>query len=100
MGLIARTFIAALFFSILIFILGANNLFSIKDDFADFSLEMNASTSEIPVNVNRDAFLETYTYTLVIHSTLSYLAPQLHLMMLIGMQKEILLNILLALTCN
>ena len=56
MGLIARTFIAALFFSILIFILGANNLFSIKDDFADFSLEMNASTSEIPVNVNRDAF--------------------------------------------
>ena len=56
MGLIARTFIAALFFSILIFILGANNLFSIKDDFADFSLEMNTSTSEIPVNVNRDAF--------------------------------------------
>ena len=56
MGLIAHTFIAALFFSILIFILGANNLFSIKDDFADFSLEMNASTSEIPVNVNRDAF--------------------------------------------
>ena len=56
MGLIARTFIAALFFSILIFILGANNSFSIKDDFADFSLEMNTSTSEIPVNVNRDAF--------------------------------------------
>ena len=56
MGLIARTFIAALFFSILIFILGANNLFSIKDDFADFSLEMYTSTSEIPVNVNRDAF--------------------------------------------
>ena len=100
MGLIARTFIAALFFSILIFILGANNLFSIKDDFADFSLEMNASTSEIPVNVNRDAFFGD----LHVHTRYSFDAfifgTQLHLMMLIGMQKEILLNILLVLTCN
>ena len=39
MGLAIRTFLIAVLFALLIFILGANDVFSIKDDFSDFALE-------------------------------------------------------------
>ena len=39
MSIIIRTFLIALLFAAIIFILGANNIFSIKDDVADFSIE-------------------------------------------------------------
>jgi hypothetical protein len=38
MGIVIRTFVIALLFAGVIFILGANNVFTIKDDIADFSL--------------------------------------------------------------
>ena len=39
MSVIIRTFLIALLFAAIIFILGANNIFSIKDDVVDFSIE-------------------------------------------------------------
>ena len=56
MGMVFRTFLIALVFAIIIFALGANNLFTIKDDFADFSLDTNEISIDLPENPNRDAF--------------------------------------------
>ena len=56
MSIIIRTFLIALLFAAIIFILGANNIFSIKDDVADFSIERTAMTNEISSNKNKDAF--------------------------------------------
>ena len=56
MNLVLRTFVVALIFSALIFILGANNIFSIKDDFVDYSLDQEKEPYQVPVNLNRDAF--------------------------------------------
>ena len=56
MSIIIRTFLIALLFAAIIFILGANNIFSIKDDVADFSIERTAMTNEISSNQNKDAF--------------------------------------------
>ena len=56
MNLVLRTFLVALIFSALIFILGANNIFSIKDDFTDYSLDQEKEPYQVPVNLNRDAF--------------------------------------------
>ena len=56
MSLIIRTFLIALLFAAIIFILGANNIFSIKDDVADFSIEKTSRINEISSNQNRDAF--------------------------------------------
>ena len=39
MSVIIRTFLIALLFAAIIFILGANNIFSIKDAVVDFSIE-------------------------------------------------------------
>ena len=56
MGMVLRTFLIALVFAIIIFVLGANNLFTIKDDFADFSLDTDEIATDLPENLNRDAF--------------------------------------------
>ena len=56
MGLAIRTFLIAVLFALLIFILGANDIFSIKDDFSDFALEDSQKEVVIPSNNNRDAF--------------------------------------------
>ena len=56
MSIIIRTFLIALLFAAIIFILGANNIFSIKDDVADFSIEITAMKNEISSNQNKDAF--------------------------------------------
>ena len=56
MSIFLRTFVIALLFSITIFILGANNVFSIKDDFVDFSSNKSLNSKEIIKNKNRDAF--------------------------------------------
>ena len=56
MGLAIRTFLIAVLFALLIFILGANDVFSIKDDFSDFALEDNQEEVVVPSNNNRDAF--------------------------------------------
>ena len=56
MGIVIRTFLIALLFAVVIFILGANNVFSIKDDIADFSLNQTASSIQVDENQNRDAF--------------------------------------------
>ena len=56
MGLAIRTFLIAVLFALLIFILGANDVFSIKDDFSDFALEDNQKEVVVPSNNNRDAF--------------------------------------------
>ena len=56
MGMVLRTFLIALVFAIIIFVLGANNLFTIKDDFADFSLDTDEIAIDLPENLNRDAF--------------------------------------------
>ena len=54
--MVLRTFLIALVFAIIIFVLGANNLFTIKDDFADFSLDTDEIAIDLPENPNRDAF--------------------------------------------
>ena len=77
MGMVLRTFLIAIVLAIIIFVLGANNLFTIKDDFA---IEM--------------LFLAIYMYTLVIHSTHLSLAQQLPRMMHTDMQKVVPLNTL------
>ena len=56
MSVIIRTFLIALLFAAIIFILGANNIFSIKDDVVDFSIEKNLRIKEISSNQNKDAF--------------------------------------------
>ena len=56
MGLAIRTFSIAVLFALLIFILGANDVFSIKDDFSDFALEDSQKDIVVPSNNNRDAF--------------------------------------------
>ena len=56
MGLAIRTFLIAVLFALLIFILGANDVFSIKDDFSDFALEDSQKDVVVPSNNNRDAF--------------------------------------------
>ena len=56
MSIVIRTFLVALLFAGIIFILGANNVFSIKDDVADFSLDPIDSSVEVNINPNRDAF--------------------------------------------
>ena len=56
MGLAIRTFLIAVLFALLIFILGANDIFSIKDDFSDFALEDSQKDVVVPSNNNRDAF--------------------------------------------
>ena len=94
MGMVLRTFLIALVFAIIIFVLGANNLFTIKDDFADFSLDTDEIAIDLPENLNRDAFLAIYMYTLVIHSTHLSLAQQLPRMMHTDMQKVVPLNTL------
>ena len=55
MGLVIRTFFIAAFFAVVIFLLGANNVFSIKDDFQDFALT-NDKSVEVELNKNREAF--------------------------------------------
>jgi hypothetical protein len=55
-GIVIRTFVVALFFAVIIFIMGANNVFSIKDDTTDFSLDSFDSSVTIDINPNRDAF--------------------------------------------
>ena len=54
--MVLRTFLIALVFAIIIFVLGANNIFTIKDDFADFSLDTDEIAIDLPENLNRDAF--------------------------------------------
>ena len=56
MSIIIRTFLIALLFAAIIFILGANNIFSIKDDVVDFSIEKTPRIKEISSNQNKDAF--------------------------------------------
>ena len=56
MSIVIRTFLIALLFAGIIFILGANNVFSIKDDVADFSLDPIDSSIVVNINPNRDAF--------------------------------------------
>ena len=56
MSVIIRTFLIALLFAAIIFILGANNIFSIKDDVVDFSIEKTPKIKEISSNQNKDAF--------------------------------------------
>ena len=56
MSIIIRTFLIALLFAAIIFILGANNIFSIKDDVADFSIEKTPRINDISSNQNKDAF--------------------------------------------
>ena len=56
MSIIIRTFLIALLFAGIIFILGANNIFSIKDDIADFSIERTPRINDISSNQNKDAF--------------------------------------------
>ena len=56
MSIVIRTFLIALLFAGIIFILGANNVFSIKDDVADFSLDPIDSSVVVNINPNRDAF--------------------------------------------
>ncbi len=55
MGLVIRTFFIAAFFAVVIFLLGANNVFSIKDDFQDFAIKKDKSI-EVDLNPNREAF--------------------------------------------
>ena len=52
MSVIIRTFLIALLFAAIIFILGANNIFSIKDDVVDFSIETTPRIKEISSNQN------------------------------------------------
>ena len=52
MGMVFRTFLIALVFAIIIFALGANNLFTIKDDFADFSLDTNEIRSSVGLGLD------------------------------------------------
>ncbi len=56
MGKVIRAFLIAIIFAIIIFVLGANDVFSIKDDVADFSLDNSEASKEIIKNDNRDAF--------------------------------------------
>ena len=56
MSAIIRTFLIALLFAAIIFILGTNNIFSIKDDVVDFSIEKTPRIKEISSNQNKDAF--------------------------------------------
>ena len=56
MSIVIRTFVIALLFAVIIFVLGANNVFSIKDDIADFALDNSKVSQEIERNTNRDAF--------------------------------------------
>ena len=56
MSIVIRTFVIALLFAVIIFVLGANNVFSIKDDIADFALDNSKVSQEIERNSNRDAF--------------------------------------------
>ena len=56
MGIVIRTFVIALLFAGVIFILGANNVFTIKDNIADFSLGQRDNSIKIDANQNRDAF--------------------------------------------
>ena len=94
MGMVFRTFLIALVFAIIIFALGANNLFTIKDDSADFSLDTNEISADLPENLNRDAFLAIYRCTLVIHLMHLFLVQPLLRMMHTDMQKVALLSIL------
>ena len=55
MGLVIRTFFIAAFFAVVIFLLGANNVFSIKDDFQDFAIKKDKSI-EVDLNPNREAY--------------------------------------------
>ena len=56
MSIVIRTFVIAFLFAVIIFVLGANNVFSIKDDIADFALGTSEVSQEITRNDNRDAY--------------------------------------------
>ena len=60
MSVIIRTFLIALLFAAIIFILGANNIFSIKDDVVDFSIEKTSRVKEISSKQNKDAFSKSH----------------------------------------
>ena len=100
MSVIIRTFLIALLFAAIIFILGANNIFSIKDDVVDFSIEKTPKIKEISSNQNKDAFFgdlhvhTMYSFDAFIFGTTA--SPDDAYSML----KEVQLNILWALTCN
>ena len=65
MSVIIRTFLLALLFAAIIFILGANNIFSIKDDVVDFSIEKTPRIKEISSNQNKDAlFGDLHVHTM------------------------------------
>ena len=65
MSIIIRTFLIALLFAAIIFILGANNIFSIKDDVVDFSIEKTPRIKEISSNQNKDAlFGDLHVHTM------------------------------------
>jgi hypothetical protein len=65
MSVIIRTFLIALLFAAIIFILGANNIFSIKDDVVDFSIEKTPRIKEISSNQNKDAlFGDLHVHTM------------------------------------
>ena len=68
MAIVIRTFLIALVFAALIFILGANNIFSIKDDFTDFSIDSLKESTQVVENQNRDAFFGD----LHVHTTYSF----------------------------
>ena len=68
MAIVIRTFLIALVFAALIFILGANNIFSIKDDFTDFSIDPLKESTQVVENQNRDAFFGD----LHVHTTYSF----------------------------
>ncbi len=65
MSVIIRTFLIALLFAAIIFILGANNIFSIKDNVVDFSIEKTPRIKEISSNQNKDAlFGDLHVHTM------------------------------------
>ena len=55
-GIVIRTFVIALLFAVIIFIMGANNVFSIKDDTTDFLIRLTYRFYEGRYKPNRDAF--------------------------------------------
>ena len=56
MSILLRILGTALLFGVVIFTLGTYNIFSIKDDVTDFSLDKSKASKAITKNINRDAF--------------------------------------------
>ena len=93
MILFRRTVIILLMLALAIWFLGANKVFSTKDDVVDFSLANDVSKPTLDLNENMNA----YFGDLHVHTKYSFDAyifgTKLHQMMLINMPKEAPLNI-------